>query len=635
MVAHVVDAAEIASRLSKPKRAGAGWIACCPAHEDSTPSLSINDGDKGPVFKCHAGCSQESVLNAIEATGLQIRKANGHDQALAQDVLTFEDLAAAKGLATQTLIDNLVTADHNGIGFRYSDSQGSFVGTKWRKHLGGGPGGKGFRWERGLNDEKPTLYGLWRLERDYANDNRVIICEGETDALTLWQFGYTALALPGASMWTDEWANLIPSGAKVYVIIEPDQGGATVEAAFQKSALKKRVWFIRMPDATKDPNSLHMASEAGFSDDFDKLIEAAEPAVQRRNRALDWATLALAPPPDRQWAVDHWLGMGHVTLLAGAGGIGKTGVAQAMASCLVQGMDYLDTVSKARRVLMWACEDDTHELHRRQLAIANKIGVSLKDFGNLFLHSYDGEQVELAGLVDGKLAAAPMLGELHEQIADYQADVVVLDNIARLYGGNENDRHQVTGFMAMLTGAAKATNAAVLLLGHPGKALGSEYSGSTAWEGSARARLYLGRTLPDKDPQTEDPAEDDGIRYLCRRKANYSNRDYRRIRYLDGVMVPDDPIDAPRPGAPSGEYVQEVVARAVRQLSNLGKFGNASPASPDYLPKLADQYTLLENTSRAAFTAAMRKMELEGKIVTEVVGQYPNRTPRKGFKVKV
>lgn len=625
------DAAAIASRLTKAKRAGAGWMACCPAHEDSTPSLSINDGEKGPVFKCHAGCSQDAVVNAIEALGVAIRKpkANGHGEHHdAQEALTLASLAAAKGLSLSTLTENHVHDINVGVGFVYTSADGQRTGTKVRRFLGGGAGGKGFSWEQG---SKPCLYGLWRLEHDFANDGRLILCEGETDALTLWQHGFTALALPGASMWREEWLAQIPAQAKVYVILEPDQGGRTVEAAIEKSALRHRAYFIRMPEATKDPNALHMGSEAGFTDDFEKLIAKAEPAVQQKNKALDWVALAKTEPPARLWAIEHWLGMGHVTLLAGAGGTGKTSVAQAMASCLAMGRDYLDNVLSARRVLMWACEDDVHELHRRQLAIAKKIGCSLADFTSLRLHSYDGEQVELAGQADGRLVAGPMLQDLNQQIGDYKADVVILDNIARLYGGNENDRHQVTSFMAMLTAAARPTNAAVLLLAHPGKAIGSEYSGSTAWEGAVRARLYLGRQLPDKEQSGEEQV-DDGVLYLCRRKANYSTRDYRRIQYLDGVMVPDERPETPYSPSPHGEFLDDIVIRAIRQLAALGKFGNASTASPDYLPKLADQYKLLDSASRSQFAAAMRQLELAGKLKTSVVGRYQNRTPKMGYE---
>ena len=45
-----IDAQTIAKALTGGKKKGAGWVACCPAHGDKTPSLSITDGDNGPVL---------------------------------------------------------------------------------------------------------------------------------------------------------------------------------------------------------------------------------------------------------------------------------------------------------------------------------------------------------------------------------------------------------------------------------------------------------------------------------------------------------------------------------------------------------------------------------------------------------
>lgn len=51
----------------KLKRTGSGaWIACCPHHEDRTPSLSIREGDDGRVLMhCHGGCSIEQVVGSM------------------------------------------------------------------------------------------------------------------------------------------------------------------------------------------------------------------------------------------------------------------------------------------------------------------------------------------------------------------------------------------------------------------------------------------------------------------------------------------------------------------------------------------------------------------------------------------
>jgi hypothetical protein len=203
--------------------------------------------------------------------------------------------------------------------------------------------------------------------------------------------------------------------------------------------------------------------------------------------------------------------------------------------------------------------------------------------------------------------------------------------VARLYAGNENDRHQVTSFISMLTAAAAPTRAAVLLLGHPGKAKGSEFSGSTAWEGAVRTRLYLGNSLPDQDKADDEDAADDGVRYLSRRKANYSARDWRRLQFRDGILIPDAPIAETRGSRPGPEYARDVVTRAVRKLAGMDQYGVAGRNSPNHLPRLASEYKLLENVSERDFATAMRSMQADGALLTTVVGTYSNRTPKKAL----
>ena len=55
------------NRLEKVKSKGSGrWIACCPSHEDKSPSLSIAEVDDGRILiHCFAGCDSQSVLASI------------------------------------------------------------------------------------------------------------------------------------------------------------------------------------------------------------------------------------------------------------------------------------------------------------------------------------------------------------------------------------------------------------------------------------------------------------------------------------------------------------------------------------------------------------------------------------------
>jgi len=63
--------AESIARALHGHRVGSRWMAPCPAHDDHKPSLSICDTDSGKVLvRCHAGCTQEQVITALNARGL-------------------------------------------------------------------------------------------------------------------------------------------------------------------------------------------------------------------------------------------------------------------------------------------------------------------------------------------------------------------------------------------------------------------------------------------------------------------------------------------------------------------------------------------------------------------------------------
>ncbi len=56
----------VLSKLPDARRDGAGFKACCVAHEDHKPSLTATEADDGKVLlKCWAGCSTESIVDAL------------------------------------------------------------------------------------------------------------------------------------------------------------------------------------------------------------------------------------------------------------------------------------------------------------------------------------------------------------------------------------------------------------------------------------------------------------------------------------------------------------------------------------------------------------------------------------------
>src|SRR5262249_1992036 len=62
--------AETIARALSGRKAGSGWAAHCPAHDDRTPSLSIRDAEGKVLVRCHAGCDQERVISKLRGRGL-------------------------------------------------------------------------------------------------------------------------------------------------------------------------------------------------------------------------------------------------------------------------------------------------------------------------------------------------------------------------------------------------------------------------------------------------------------------------------------------------------------------------------------------------------------------------------------
>ena len=62
-----VTTRELLGRLApdgRITRTAGGWLLRCPAHADSTPSLSVAEGERGALLRCFAGCSTENICAA-------------------------------------------------------------------------------------------------------------------------------------------------------------------------------------------------------------------------------------------------------------------------------------------------------------------------------------------------------------------------------------------------------------------------------------------------------------------------------------------------------------------------------------------------------------------------------------------
>jgi putative DNA primase/helicase len=67
----LTDAQQIVKEMKGTWHGKFGMVLC-PAHADRNPSLSIAQGRKGPMFKCHAGCEFKDIMRALRAHKIEV-----------------------------------------------------------------------------------------------------------------------------------------------------------------------------------------------------------------------------------------------------------------------------------------------------------------------------------------------------------------------------------------------------------------------------------------------------------------------------------------------------------------------------------------------------------------------------------
>lgn len=60
-----MNAQDILDRLEKVTGSKGKWIACCPAHQDKSPSLAVTETDDRVLVHCFSGCDTQDVTAAI------------------------------------------------------------------------------------------------------------------------------------------------------------------------------------------------------------------------------------------------------------------------------------------------------------------------------------------------------------------------------------------------------------------------------------------------------------------------------------------------------------------------------------------------------------------------------------------
>lgn len=228
---------------------------------------------------------------------------------------------------------------------------------------------------------------------------------------------------------------------------------------------------------------------------FDGPLPGKEPLFA----SVDLTDMEGASYDAPDYVVQSLLPRGHVTLLGGHGGSGKSMLALTLAAHVATGRDWCSLYTAKLRSVFVSLEDRGELVRYRLRKVVESYGLNPAEvIGGLTI--LDGTDCpvlasELVTYGERSLAKTAAMLELADAVKG--AGLVIIDNASDAFDGQENDRRQVRAFVRMLAEIARENDAAVCLLAHIDKAAarygsaGNSYSGSTAWHNSARSRLAL------------------------------------------------------------------------------------------------------------------------------------------------
>ena len=359
--------------------------------------------------------------------------------------------------------------------------------------------------------------------------------------------------------------------------------------------------------------------------------EAATSSLQ----FIDFAAMSEHPPPPRQWVIDQFLPRRTVTLLAGCGGVGKSLLSQQIGTAVAAGIDWIGDIPRPGAVIGLFGEDDGDEVYRRQFDICRAVGLPIRNAGEgLRYEGRAGKVNNLVSFAQGTMLDAALIEDVCNQLdaSTVPVQLLILDNVAQMFamgGGDENDRGQVTAFVNRLTAVAIKYNIAVLLLTHPAKAEGSEFSGSTTWDAAVRSRLMLER-------ESNEP----GSRVILKRmKANYAARggdvalvwDAGAFRRTDGRKTMAEQVAA----SSRQRNAERALVGALDWLKERSLSASHKKQAGNFLPKMMCQHGLAEGFGKAELTEALNVLIAEQRVeVDAFLWRDGARNPVKGLRVQ-
>jgi len=385
-----------------PQR-GSSWR--CPAHEDRTPSLSVDEGEGGrALVHCFAGCSAKAIASALgletadlfdarrDSSNRERRPPSRPKQATPKRDTSKEEPAEGVRKPSKRVADYL-----------YTDANGEPRARKVRFEPGMDGRKKSFAWEvpddrggwrvaRKGEGNPGVLYRLPELLAALAAGDAVYLVAGEKDADRLHAAGCVATCNPegeNASAWKKAgYAEVFRDAAseEVRSCADRDAPGYGFAAAVVES-LRAAGVHVRCLEALEGKDvSDHLDAGRALEelvgiDPAERLAELehteeelnpARAMLRERftsaPRIAEWfdAEGLLLEPEPRRYLVEEFLPERECGLLLARGGTGKGFFELYLGVAMALGHTFGPfAVKQPRGVVIVSREDDAEELRRR------------------------------------------------------------------------------------------------------------------------------------------------------------------------------------------------------------------------------------------------------------------------------
>lgn len=513
-VERLVAALDAAGCRPRQGESAGKWSARCPAHDDSSPSLSIGSIEGQALLYCHTGCDTADVM-------------------------------AALGLGMADLFDN-----RHGREYRYSD--GRIV------HRYYDAGRKRFRQSGNTKpDGKAALYRLEQIRHAVAEGKPVLVVEGEKDVHAAESLGLTATCSPqgaGKALRAD-WSPL--AGGHVLIVADGDDPGrqhaAQVLNLLVALGADAAVFAVKVGKDLAD----HVAAGYGINDLAPLELPQAAPVGRRIT--LTRASSIVPKPVVWTWeTVDESTGEQHGRFPAGSlcinvgrAGLGKSQFACWMTAHLTRGT--LPGVHYGTpRCVVYAASEDSWAM-----TIVPRLIAAGADLDRVFRI-----EVEDDGEPHARLTLPVDTAALGDAILRNDVAMLVCDPLLSLIDAGVNDyrARELRAALEPLVAMADATGCLIHALAHFTKATGSDplmlISGSGAFGQLIRAGIGFAR-----DDSTED---DTGAVVLSTIKNNLGRED------LPSLTCSIEPVQVETPtglahvsrfvlGGPSDRSVRDIL----------------------------------------------------------------------------